>query len=56
MVRLQEHKRLIAQQLGIAPETFSRLLGQLRDKGLISGLGRLLQVSDPGGLRALAGG
>lgn len=54
-VALQQRKRLIAAQLGIAPETLSRVLRHLRERSLISGTGRLLQLTDPGGLRALAG-
>lgn len=54
-VPLEQRKRLIAAQLGIAPETLSRVLRQLRERSLISGTGRLLQVTDPGGLRELAG-
>ena len=54
-VPLEQRKRLIAAQLGIAPETLSRVLRQLRERSLISGTGRLLNVIDPGGLRALAG-
>ena len=40
-VILQDRKRLIAAQLGIAPETFSRVLKLLRDRKLISGGGRV---------------
>ena len=54
-VPLEQRKRLIAAQLGIAPETLSRVLRQLRERSLISGTGRLLQVTDPRGLRTLAG-
>jgi len=54
-VLLQQRKRLIAAQLGIAPETLSRVLRQLRERSLISGTGRVLNVIDPGGLRSLAG-
>lgn len=54
-VRLREPKRLIAAQLGIAPETLSRVLRYLRDRGLISGSGRVLNMLDLGGLRSLAG-
>ncbi len=53
-VQLQQRKRLIAAQLGIAPETLSRVLRNLRDRRLISGSGRTLQLVDPGGLRSLA--
>jgi CRP-like cAMP-binding protein len=54
-VPLQQRKRLIAAQLGIAPETLSRVLRHLRERSLISGTGRVLNVLDPGGLRMLAG-
>lgn len=54
-VPLQVRKRLIAAQLGIAPETLSRVLRHLRERSLISGTGRTLNVIDPGGLRSLAG-
>lgn len=54
-VPLEQRKRLIAAQLGIAPETLSRVLRQLRERSLISGTGRVLNVLDPGGLRSLAG-
>lgn len=54
-VILKERKRLIAAQLGIAPETFSRVLKHLRDRQLISGGGRVLNLLDPSGLQSLAG-
>lgn len=54
-VLLQERKRMIAAQLGIAPETLSRVLRHLRERSLISGSGRVLNLLDPGGLRTLAG-
>ncbi len=54
-VQLQQRKRSIAAQLGIAPETLSRVLRHLRERSLISGSGRMLNVVDPGGLRLLAG-
>ena len=54
-VLLQERKRAIAAQLGIAPETLSRVLRHLRDRSLISGSGRILNLLDPTGLRSLAG-
>lgn len=54
-VELQQRKRSIATQLGITPETFSRVLRHLRDQSLISGSGRVLHVINPQALRALAG-
>lgn len=54
-VMLQQRKRLIAAQLGIAPETLSRVLRQLRERSLISGSGRVVNLVDPIGLRSLAG-
>jgi len=54
-VMLQQRKRLIAAQLGIAPETLSRVLRHLRERSLISGSGRIVNLVDPGGLRSLAG-
>ena len=53
-VVLRDRKRLIAAQLGIAPETFSRVLKHLRDRKLISGGGRILNLLDPWGLQSLA--
>ena len=55
VVILQQHKRSLAAQLGIAPETLSRILRHLRERGLISGSGRRLSLLDPDRLRVLAG-
>lgn len=54
-VHLQLRKRAIAAQLGIAPETLSRVLRHLRELRLISGSGRIVDLVDPIGLRTLAG-
>ncbi|MGB3069741.1 MAG: Crp/Fnr family transcriptional regulator [Ottowia sp.] len=54
-VPLRLRKRLIAAELGIAPETFSRVLRHLRERHLISGSGRVLNLTDLHGLRVLAG-
>jgi CRP-like cAMP-binding protein len=54
-VRLQMTKRDIATQLGIVPETLSRVLRQLRDMGLIGGKGKTVALINPAGLRMLAG-
>ncbi len=54
-VRLMQRKRLIAAQLGIAPETLSRVFRHLRERSLISGSGRVVNLDDPSGLRILAG-
>jgi CRP-like cAMP-binding protein len=55
VVLLQERKRAIAAQLGIAPETLSRVLRHLREQCLITGTGRILNLINPTGLRSLAG-
>jgi CRP-like cAMP-binding protein len=55
LVQLQQRKRLIAAQLGIAPETLSRVFRHLRERRLISGSGRIVNLVDPSGLRSLAG-
>lgn len=55
-VTLRERKRSIAAQLGIAPETFSRVLRSLREHGLILGSGKTLELPRPGALQRLAQG
>ena len=54
-VLLRQRKCTIAAQLGIAPETLSRVLRHLRERHLISGSGRVLDRLDLPGLRTLAG-
>lgn len=54
-VTLHQRKRLIAAQLGIAPETFSRVLRSLREHGLIHGSGNVLKLLQPRALEAVAG-
>ena len=54
-VLLRQTKGTLAAQLGIAPETLSRVLRHLRERSLISGTGRVLKLLDPRGLRRLAG-
>lgn len=55
-VTLHQRKRLIAAQLGIAPETLSRVLRGLRDNGLISGSGNVLRLPRPAALQRVANG
>ena len=55
-VTLHQRKRLIAAQLGIAPETFSRVLRSLREHGLILGSGNVLKLPEPRALQLVAGG
>jgi CRP-like cAMP-binding protein len=55
-IQLTERKRQIATQLGVKPETLSRLLRALTRKGLVEVFGYRVRVLDPEGLRALAGG
>lgn len=54
-VTLRLRKRLIAAQLGIAPETFSRVLRHLREMGLIHGTGNVLNLPQPVALQSMAG-
>ncbi|MEY2621038.1 MAG: hypothetical protein RIT26_858 [Pseudomonadota bacterium] len=54
LVRLTQRKRQIAEQLGMAPETLSRILRDWREQGLIHGRGRTLNLVDPVRLRTLA--
>jgi len=53
-VRLQTTKRDLAVQLGIVPETLSRVLRQLRERSLIAGTGKTVNLINPAGLRKLA--
>lgn len=53
-VELRERKRTIAAQLGITPETFSRVLRELTRKALIEVHGYNVALLDPAGLQALA--
>lgn len=53
-LRLAERKRDIAAQLAITPETLSRMMRQLKEKGLIAVAGYTVQLLDPAGLQALA--
>lgn len=54
-VTLHQRKRLIAAQLGIAPETFSRVLRHLREAGLVDGTGNVLSLPQPRALQSMAG-
>ena len=54
-VTLRLRKRLIAAQLGIAPETFSRVLRHLRELGLVHGTGNVLNLPQPRVLQSMAG-
>ena len=55
-VTLNQRKRIIAAQLGIAPETFSRVLRNLREHGLIMGSGNVLKLPQPSALELVAAG
>lgn len=54
-VTLHQRKRHIAAQLGIAPETLSRVLRHLREHGLIAGTGKALCLPQPAALQSMAG-
>ena len=55
VLRLAERKRDIASQLGMTPETLSRLMRSLSEQGLISVNGYTVRVLDARGLERLAG-
>jgi CRP-like cAMP-binding protein len=55
-IELQQRKRTIAAHLGMAPETFSRALRQLRERGLIRQDGMRLHLTDVDGLQQVATG
>lgn len=55
VLRLAERKRDIASQLGMTPETLSRMMRNLSERGLIAVSGYTVRVLDPGGLQGLAG-
>jgi CRP-like cAMP-binding protein len=45
-IQLDTSKQTIASQLNLAPETFSRVLGQLSEAGVISVKGRTIDILD----------
>lgn len=51
-IQLPMAKQLIASQLAMQPETFSRLIKEMKVQGLISVKGSRIEVHDVGGLRA----
>jgi CRP-like cAMP-binding protein len=53
-VVFNDKKRMVAAQLGISPETFSRMLRHFREQCLISGSGRDLFLVNLTGLQDLA--
>ena len=54
VVTLRERKRAIASQLGVTPETFSRILRQFQDRRVIDVTGYTVHVLDPDALRRTA--
>lgn len=55
-VQLPAKKAAVASRLGVQPETFSRVLGRLRQRGVIAVSGERIEVLDPEALRATAAG
>jgi CRP-like cAMP-binding protein len=55
LVALRERKRAIASQLAVTPETFSRVLRQLRERQVIDVAGYTVKVLDVEALRRAAG-
>ncbi len=56
LAQLPEPRAVIASQLGMQPETLSRVIRQFTDAGLIEAVGRDLRVPDVARLLAAAGG
>jgi CRP-like cAMP-binding protein len=54
-VQLDTSKQMIASRLNLAPETFSRVLGQLSDAGLIEVKGRNITVLNRDGMITFPG-
>lgn len=54
-VHLDTNKQTIASQLNLAPETFSRVLGQLAEAGVIEVKGRVINVNDRARMMAFPG-
>lgn len=54
-VRVPATKRLLAAELGITPETLSRCLARLRDRGKIRIRGREVEILEGSGLRRRPG-
>lgn len=52
-VALELPKQVIASRLGIKPETLSRTLGSLRDRGLLAVQGETILLHDPAALQDL---
>lgn len=55
-IMLRQHKRTLASQLGTSPETFSRTLRHLHERGLIDIDRYRIRVRDAEGLRRLLNG
>jgi CRP-like cAMP-binding protein len=55
VIRLQERKRDIAQQLAMTPETLSRLMRSFESQGVLSVQGYNLRVHDVAALQRIAG-
>lgn len=49
-LRLTSPARVLASRLGMSPETFSRVLRELQDEGLVVKRGRELTIADPADL------
>jgi CRP-like cAMP-binding protein len=49
-IQLPAKKGAVASRLGVQPETFSRVLGRLRERGVIEVAGETIRILDPGGL------
>ncbi len=56
VVRFNTPKQLIASRLGVTPETFSRIIGKLRDEGMIDCVKDSIVLKNVASLRQVADG
>ena len=56
VVRFNANKQVIASRLGVTPETFSRIIGKLRNEGMIDCIKDSIVLKNVASLRQVADG